>query len=295
MSNPLELSEMMLQRRRLLTRGVAAAGVAAGAVALSAAGARPAAATDGDTLTQGGTFSGGTTTTLEGGSSSTAPLKLTNASGPALELTPVGADFLGDLAPGQLLATDDAILVGRSDANDGTYTTALATVDDANLTFAISSYRLLDTRSATSRGELVAVGGAGFDSSGRLRAGSYVDIFVAPANADFSLDGVFLNLTSTGSTGNGFLFAYPSGTRPVGSTTSYQKGITTASSCLSALGTVADVYTVRIYTSTTSHVVVDLTGASISAYAGPAASAPARRSSARRSAARRMTGKLTRR
>ncbi len=293
MSQFVEPSEI-LGRRRLLSRGAAVAGAAAaGAVALGVAGAGPASAADGDALKQGGTYTGGTTTTLAGGSATTPALRLTNATGPALQLSPVGDDFAGDLTPGQLLATNGRILVGATDGDDS-YTTALATLDDVNYTLAIPSFRLLDTRIADSRADLVAVGGPGFDSAGRLRGGSYVDVLLATADDEVALDGVFLNLTSTGSTGNGFLFAYPSGDRPVGSTTSYQKAVTTASSCLSAVGVVKDAFTVRVYTSTTSHVIVDLTGALLSPYPGPAATGR-KAKAARRSVSRRMTWKPARR
>ena len=257
--SPTDTSHTLMQRRRLISRGAAVAGAAAGAVALGIAGATPASATDGDALKQGGTYTGGSTTTLAGGSSTTPTLRLLNATGPSLELTAFD-DFDKILKPGQVVATKDRLLLGAVDGDDA-YTAALATLDDINVTIPVTSTRLTDTRSADDRNQLVGVGGAGFDSAGRLRAQSFIDVYVSAAGVGpLGLDAIFLNLTSTGSTGNGFLLAYPPGDRPVGSTTSYQKGVTTASSCLTGLEIVDDAYVVRIYTSATTHVIVDLTG-----------------------------------
>ena len=56
---------------------------------------------------------------------------------------------------------------------------------------------------------------------------------------------------------------------------------------------VEDAYTVRIYTSSTTHVFVDLTGAVLSSFPGPATAA--RRKAGRRSVARRVSWKPSRR
>lgn len=186
-----------------------------------------------------------------------------------------------------------SVLVGLED-QAGPYTTYLATGFDVAaipVTIAIPSSRLLDTRSAAGRSGILASGGGGLDSSGRLKAGAYIDVAVDAADSDFTLDGVFLNLTSTGSTGNGYLYAYPPGPKPVGSTTTYSKGVATSSSCLAAVGVVQDYFAVRIFSAALTHVVVDLTGVTLLDIPGPQATATVTRTarrSARRPAARRL-------
>lgn len=288
MSESLQPSEIV-GRRRLLGRGAVVAGAAAAsAVAIGVGGARPASAATGDALKQGGSYTGGSTTTLSGGSASTPALRLTNPAGPSLELTSVGEDFAGDLQPGQLLAIDDRVLVGAKDSIGG-YTTAFATLDDLNslpLPIAINPSRLVDTRTEAGRAGILAVGGTGLDANGKLKAGAWIDVLVDTATDDVTLTAAFLNLTSTQASTNGFLFAYPPGDRPTGSTTSYQKGVTTASSCLAALDVVKDSFAVRVYSSSPTHVIVDLTGLLVVAM--PSQGAPQRvRKAARRSVARR--------
>lgn len=290
MTEPVDLPPALVERRRLLSRGAVVAGAAvAGAAALTVAGAAPAAATNGQALTQGGTFTGGSTTTLGGGSSSTAALRLQNASGPALQLASVGVDFSGDLAPGQMLAIDDRFVVGAKDSI-GNYTTALSTVDDINslsLPSAIDPERLVDTRSTGGRAKILNKGS--LDSSGRLKAGSYIDVVVDDATRDYVVDAVFLNLTSTGSTANGFLSAYPPGPKPSSSSLNYTKGVAIANFSLVRTGVSGTSFVVRVYSSSLTHVIIDLTGGLVSYVPGPAAQRTQART-ARRSVARRVQG-----
>lgn len=284
----------VLRRRHLLGRGAAVAGAAAGAVALGAVSALPAAASDGDALKQGSTFTGTKKTGLVVDSTTVPPLELSNPSGPALRLTPVGKDFTGDLAPGDLLSIGDRPLFGASFAGER-YTTGIATTDDLvglSLPYAANPpSRLLDTRSASSRAANVArTGGPGFDSAGRLSAGAYADVKVGRADGESYLDAAFLNLTSTGSTAGGYLVAYPPGDRPASSSLNFAKGATIANGTLVALGVVGDFFVVRIYANVATHVILDLTGTLEGAIPGPAADAAVVRRS--RSAARRPSSAL---
>lgn len=284
-----DLSET-LRRRHLLGRGAALAGTAAGAVALGVVGTRPAAAANGDQLTQGKSFTGTATTTLRVDSATVAPLTLTNTKGPALQLTSVGEDFAGTLEPGQLLAIDERPVVGARDEL-GSYAVGLATLDDVDslaLPYAIDPDRLVDTRSASGRTNILNPDS--LDGSGKLEPGKYIDVVVDDATRDYTVDAVFLNLTSTGSTANGYLSVYPPGTRPNSSTLSYTKGVTIANFSLAATRVVGSSFVVRVYSSALTHVIIDQTGALVSFLPGPAATARAKartRAAARRSVARR--------
>ena len=277
-------------RRLLLTRGAAAAGAAAGAVALGVAGARPAHAADGDALKQGTVYTGTKRTGLVVNSTTEPALQVANNNGPALRVVPRSADFDGTLQPGELTADRFGLVTGVADADENAFASPVATFADIavlSLPYAIRPERLADTRSASGREGILATGGGGLDASGKLKAGAYIDIAVAESNGDFTYDAAFLNLTSTGATGNGYLFAYPPGERTTGSTTQYQKGVTGASSCLAALAVVDGYYAVRVYSSALSHVIVDLTGLLVTSVPGVDAPAKAKKS-ARRPAARRV-------
>jgi hypothetical protein len=288
-----------VQRRNFLRGGALLAGATAGAVAISAASALPASAANNDAVTVGNAFTGTATTKLTVGNAGIPALTLANPNGPALALTPVADTWDGDLDVGEIASTQLGPYVGVED-DEGNGTAAflatefdLATVPSP---MAFPTDRRLDTRYASGRTNILATSAGAFDSANRLKAGAWVDVSIATNADDFVLDGAFLNLTSTGSTANGYLFAYPPGPdpRPVGSTTSYTKAVTTANSCFAAIDVIGTAYAVRIYTSAPSHVIVDLTGWVVSAGIGPAAPASATKSprANRRSAARRVQHSL---
>jgi hypothetical protein len=291
-----------VQRRNFLRGGALLAGATAGAVAISAASALPAAAANGDAVTVGNAFTGSRTTTLtvSGSTAPTTPtLTLANATGPALALSPVSDDWDGSLHIGEIASTELGPYVGvEDDQGNGTAAFLATEFDLATVPspMAFPTDRRLDTRYASGRTNILATSAGAFDSAHRLKAGAWVDVSIATNADDFVLDGAFLNLTSTGSTANGYLFAYPPGPdpRPVGSTTSYTKAVTTANSCFAAIDVIGTAYAVRIFTSAPSHVIVDLTGWVVSAGIGPAAPASATKSprANRRSAARRVQHSL---
>ena len=95
-------------RRGVLRGGAIAAGVAAGAV-IAGATAQTASAANGEAVTVGGNFTGTAATGLTITGSTTVPtLKLTNATGPSLQLTPVLAagDPSARLSVGNIQNTD---------------------------------------------------------------------------------------------------------------------------------------------------------------------------------------------
>lgn len=254
-----------LERRRLF-RGAAVLAGAAGVVAL---GSLPttADAADGQTLKVGGSYRGSGTTSLTIDAGDDPALKLSNPDGPALRLGLLDDAWDGELEPGDLAATVTGPLVG-ADFGDGPVTTYLATGVDLAATpvpVAVSPRRLLDTR-RDSGGEAVlrSSSRSAQDSAGRLVAGAWIDVAVAYGGQETGvlLSAAFLNVAAVLPTGDGYLTVYAPGSRPAVSSLNVTGGVTLANAAFVALGTVyQDYYVVRIYSSTTTHVLVDLSGA----------------------------------
>ena len=285
-------------RRGVLRGGAIAAGVAAGAV-IAGATAQTASAANGDAVTVGGSFTGtaGTQLTTTGGA--TVPtLKLTNATGPTLQLTPVTTNPGGNLALGNILNTPDGPYIGVSDGAGGTMTTLLATGNDLAalpVPQAITPSRVLDTRNGANLNFIVDASSANpFDSAGRLKDGQWLDIAVADAAGDSTVEAAFLNLTVTGSLGSGFVTLCPPGPRPASSTINFGKGQTIANGAFIGAGVVDTAFAVRVYARATTQILLDVTGYSVTAIPGPAAAAAAAMKARRATAKLRPSARLTR-
>jgi hypothetical protein len=117
----------------------------------------------------------------------------------------------------------------------------------------VAPNRILDTRNAAGRA-LIANHSA-LDSSGRLIGGQslelQLDSFVIFAYA------IHFNLTATQETASGFLTAYPGGTRPSASNLNFGAGKSIANSGLAPLSTNTSLF---IYSSKTTHLILDLQG-----------------------------------
>lgn len=281
-------------RRLLLTRGAALAGAAAGAVAIGVAGARPAAAANGDAVTVGGNFTGTTRTGLTSTNDGQAALQLTNSGGAALQITQRARFSETDTLPvGAFSADPTGPVVGVGDGNGGSYAGGVAVLSDLDtlpLPFAAPPERRVDTRYPSSRTNILDT--SGLDSSGRLRGGQFIDVVVDTASTEYTLQGVFLNITSLGSTAGGFITAYPpfsspGGTRPNSSNLNYAKGATIANFCLAAVDLAEDNFLVRIYSSSTTHVIVDLNGVVATSIPSASNQRRAAQRAVKRSAARR--------
>jgi hypothetical protein len=265
-------------RRTLLCGGAVAAG-AAGALVLSTVRPPRAEAADGDPVLLGRAQSGLTTTTLrvEGESrNSESTLALLNANGPSLFLQPLASDWDGELAVGAVANTAVGPLVGVEADASSAVTTYLATgldLDALPLPVATTPSRLLDTRISAGRSNILRSSTGAFDSSQRLKAGAWIDIAVNAANQDFTLAAAFLNLTSTQSAGNGYLTICPPGPKPASSSLNFTNGVTIANAAFIGLGVVDTYFAVRIYASNSTHVILDLTGATVSNQPGPASQA----------------------
>jgi hypothetical protein len=240
---------------------------AAGATIIGAAINAPTAqAADGDPLHVGQNNQGASSTVLAiSPASASAPLQLVNEAGPALRLLPVGNDYAGDLQPGDIVSTNFGPLVGVNYGN-GREVDYLATGTDlANLPtpIAIPPQRLLDTRTAKGRSNIVRKSSSSaLTSAGKLKARQWVDVAVDAATGPFVLSAIFANAAVVAPEKNGYLTVYPpSSTIPATSNIHYRTGETLANAAFVALGTYAGDYVVRLRTSQTSHLLLDLSGA----------------------------------
>ena len=276
-------------RRALLRRGgaVLAAGVA-GAVAVP----RAAAAAEGDPVLAGRAVDAGpATTSLTGGAVGAPALVLTSAAvttadgvgvaAPALRLT--ASPAAGGLDPattaaGDLASSGDLLWYGHTTAAAGApavtgavYTSAFAN----HLEFLSAPRRVLDTRpggttddngSPNDRRTRVVAGS--FETGGRLKGGSALVLDLSALVAGGA--GVFGNLPVVAPAGAGYLTAYPTpdGTprtdgldRPAASNLNYARGTSAlANFALIALGPGSRL---TIYTTTTAHVLLDLSAVSV--------------------------------
>jgi hypothetical protein len=169
------------------------------------------------------------------------------------------------------------------DYGDGAVTTFLATGVDLTNAYPIPAARLVDTRSKSGRASVVGSSTAPFDSVGRLKSGAYIDVAVASTD-DLALTGLFVNITAFESTAGGFLEIYTPGARPNRPTVRYQRNVATANHAFIGPAVSGGSYTVRIYASQPTQVLLDLVGA-VTGFppSAPvkAAAAPARRLTAR--------------
>ncbi len=129
------------------------------------------------------------------------------------------------------------------------------------------------------------------DAKGQLTAGSWIDVLVDDAGSFFEYTGLFVNLAVVGPVASGNCTVYPPGVRPNVSTLNFQKTVTLANSAFVAPGTYGGNFVVRIYTSGTTHLLLDLSGTVISDSGQPATGA----SSSTSSDAKRRTVRQTKR
>jgi len=272
-------------RRALLRRSAAVlAGAAGAAVALPTA----ARAAEGDQVLAGrSTDAGAASTRLSGGSAQVPTLRLANpaAAGsyaaPTLRLEPGSGS--GGLDPatvtaGDLTSSADLLWYGHTSAAGGAgvagavYTSAFAN----HLEFLEEPRRVLDTRPGGRTDEAgnpndrrTRVVAGRFDTGGRLRGGSALVLDLSGLVR--SAGGVFANLTVVAPTGPGFLTAYPAAEgapridgldRPAASNLNYPRGTSAlANFALVRLGAGARI---SIFTTTTAHVLLDVSAVSVS-------------------------------
>ncbi|MEV0805434.1 hypothetical protein [Micromonospora sp. NPDC050200] len=257
-------------RRHLLRRaGTVAAGLA-GTAAVGAAAAGPAQAAPGDPVLQGRVNEAGTSTTLRGGSHTSAPLRLENSfvetgsdgipiSGPALRLTPTGRGLGWNSEVGSVsMSTFGTIWVVTRPGlppMEGNFVEYVRTNANSNELVPIKPQRVIDTRTAAGRARIVNPAG-NLDSAGRLLRGRTIQV-----NLESYVhigEAVYGNVTVTGALGAGFLQIYPyPGPRPAEfSTINFQAGQTLSNFFLTGMTPVDD--QISVHAQQTTHVILDV-------------------------------------
>ena len=125
--------------------------------------------------------------------------------------------------------------------------------------------RFLDTRTADGRELIVGSSSKALDSKHRLKKNAWIDVAVFPGGTGDELFGVYVNLGSRGSTKRGaLLVTEPDSGRSSAWTLHHAKNAEVNNSAFVGVGLADDasVYVVRVYTNTTTHVVLDVTGVS---------------------------------
>lgn len=255
--------EANLARRNLIRGGAIALGAAGAAVAVEALSAGKAQAANGDPIAAGVPNTATSKTTLAMNGSGSPTLELTNASGSALKLTPTTA-APGTISPGELIsrANGPDVVV---DYGDGPELTYLATgFDLPPSTIAFEPFRVMDTRSAAFRAEVVrASTSSWFDSSKRVKAGAWIDVAIAADEPGFDLFAAYLNVTAIGAPARGNLTVYPTGApTPASSNLNYPATTSIANLCFVAPALYANQWCVRVKVNVAAtHVILDFSGA----------------------------------
>lgn len=253
-------------RRGLLRRAAVVAGVGVGAAAALTALPGTAVAADGDGMELGSSNAADSTTslTIGGADGGAAPaLSLENAAGPSLKLQPLSAAWGGQLEVGEMVGTDLGPLVGV-DLPGGLTTTYLVTGTDLATVptpFASSPARKLDLRTSDGRSSIVRRSAPdALTTTGKLRAGQWIDIGLAVTGDDYALQAVFANLTVTDAATTGWAALYPPGVRPNASTINYARNQPLANFAFVATGVLQGYHTVRLYTTAEAWFVLDVSG-----------------------------------
>lgn len=243
-------------RRALLrTGGVAVAATMAGLAVAEIATEGSASAAAGGPVTMGATNDAGTTSTSLTSADATgstlelanttplAPLRLVEQARPTAQPALTSGDLAnygGDL----YYATGDP---------SGPLVGMVYSEFTANQLVPITPQRVLDTRYAGGRAKIVNAAG-NLDSAGRLLAGHSIDIDLSAL--EVAAAAAYCNITVVGPLSGGWLTLWPGGTRPSVSSINFTANAVIAN--FAVTGTSAT-DTVTIFTSTTTHVLLDIT------------------------------------
>ena len=141
-------------------------------------------------------------------------------------------------------------------------------LDDVPTTFPAGPRRTMDTRNANYPPAPSTPAGSR-DGTGRIKAGSYVDVDLGtppgelnlPAE-NFVMTAAHLNVTATGGTTAGYLTVYGPGPKPnpMTSTINFSAGQTIANAAFTPVSAADGRYIARVYASAPVHVIVDFCG-----------------------------------
>jgi hypothetical protein len=255
-------------RRWLLAKGAALAAGAAGAAVVSSA-PRTAHAADNDPVLLGVTNESTSTTTLTvgGARGSAAPsLSLRNADGPSLHLQPLRYEFAPPLQLGEILNTDLGPIIGVDTVHGLTTTYLVTGVDLVDVPTPVAlpkPSRLLDTRTAAGRASVLRTSSNAYDTDYRLRARAWVDIEVAMADGEHRIPSAHVNLVAVRPLARGSLAVFQPADTPGHPTVYFPAQETVANQAFVATGIVLGRFAVRVFTTATTHVVVNLTGVTL--------------------------------
>ncbi|HEY0237870.1 MAG TPA: hypothetical protein VGC37_04420 [Friedmanniella sp.] len=167
-----------------------------------------------------------------------------------------GGALLAAAAGGAVAATAGSVLPASAQPNP---------TFPSSFTIPVPAERLLDTRNDEGLKAIVGSSSGALDAKNRLKADAWIDVAIATTSDDVDLElvAVHVNLKALASTKGGSLVVSEPGDKPTGTTVTYRKGETVTNSAFVGLGTTGNSYTVRIFATSTSHVVLDLTGAEL--------------------------------
>lgn len=258
-----ETTAQDVSRRRLLRMG----GIAvAGAAAATALGSSPASAATGDPVLAGRANDAGSAGTRLTSASAEPTVSLANTTGAQLRLEP--SDPAGWTPQvGEIKNTAAGPLIGLDRDGTGVEQGYLVTNLDLQdlvsylpMIYAPGPKRVLDTRHAALRVSIVAQTTGAIDELGRLVGGNVIDVALNAATGDLDVASVFVNVTVTEPVGVGHITLFPFGVpQPGASTLNYVAKQTVANSAISAVGLSQGRPTIRIYSPTTTHLIVDVT------------------------------------
>jgi hypothetical protein len=256
-SHQLSADDRAVDRRALLRRGgVIVAATVAGVTAVEALNASDAQGAPGDPLVLGGANDSGTVpTSLTSGATTAATFRVANTGAHApVELAQQSFAPFVAVAGGQL-ANLDGVLYSTLDFGSGigAFPGFVYTEFTANEVVTIIPQRILDTRTSAGRTRILNKTG-NLDSSGRLLAGHTIKIDLS--SLEVAAASAFCNLTVVSPLTGGFMTLFPGGTRPATSSINFTAGEVIANFAVTGT-TPAD--TVWIYSSATSHVLLDIT------------------------------------
>lgn len=255
-----------VNRRRLL-RGAGAAVAGAVGAGVAASLATPANAAVGDPVLAGDdTNAGASSTSITMADPNNAALVLNNNEGPSLTFGPTDSLPNGSnvSAPGSVIGDQygnvftNQVFVDETGANSNFYTRVM-TDGWATQVFPIDPVRVLDTRNASLRTRLI---GGTRDSSGRLVAGQtgVLDISDQVNGAI----GAQINITVVNAAAAGYVTVWSGAgtTHPASSSINYAASAALSNFGQTVVGFVNDTQhdVFGIFTSQTTHVLIDLVG-----------------------------------
>jgi len=247
-------------RRGLLrTGGAVVAGMAGLAIAETVA-AGSASAAPGDPLVLGSTTnsSSAAATSLTSAVTTAATFAVANTAGTApLKLVqqplPAAAPALasGDLA------NYDGDLYYTAGGAGGPFFGFVYTEWTASQVIPIIPQRVLDTRGASGRVNIVNPAG-NLDSAGRLLAGHQIQVNLS--DLEVAAAAAYCNLTAVGPLAGGYMTLWPGGTRPATSSINFAAKAVIANFAVTG---VSGADTVSIFSSVTTHVLLDVSAFSV--------------------------------